>query len=98
MQLDQPQLQLIANVVGITAVTSLVLICAILKRDKDKLAAEMKLRAQETALPSAAPASPPEPAPRPSVTANTRQDIRQFVAERARVWMPPSPSNPLTEA
>lgn len=101
MQLDQPQIQLIANVVGITTVTSLVSMWAILKRDKDKLAIAAKLRAREAAAsplrrPSAAPANPLPAAPHGPAPA-VRQDIRQFVAQRAQVWAAPSPANSLTQ-
>jgi hypothetical protein len=44
MGLDGPALQLIFNVVMITGVTSLALICHLLKRDNQKLTVELDLR------------------------------------------------------
>ena len=86
MQLDHPTLQLIFNVVTITGVTSVALICHLRKRDNQKLAAELNLRQTRDRLHSeivtvqtASSASMPEQSAMP-------QDIRQFVARRAQVW------------
>ena len=86
MELDQPTLQLIFNVVTITSVTSVALICYLRKRDNQKLAADLNLRQTRDRLHSdivtvqtAPSASMPEQSPMP-------QDIRQFVARRAQVW------------
>ena len=46
MELHQPQIELILNVIEIAAVTSLALICVYLKRDNEKMAAELELRTQ----------------------------------------------------
>ncbi len=92
------QLQLIFNVVAITAITSLAVMCALLKRDKDKLAAEISVRTNRSLNQSQAPAATPQPAPRVPVPSSTQQDIRQFVAHRAQGWMAPSMSSRLTQS
>jgi hypothetical protein len=81
MELANFNLQLIGNVVSITAFTSLALICGLLKRDNDKLSAELlSARRLNAAQPSRraaiAPTAPEEPV-----------DIRQFVAKRAQNWV-----------
>jgi hypothetical protein len=98
MELNQPQVQLIFNVIAITAITSLAVMCALLKRDKDNLAAEINRRSHGSLNQSEAPAALPQPTPRVSVPPSTQQDIRQFVAHRAQVWMAPSMASRLTQS
>lgn len=95
MEFNQPQLQLIFNVIAITTITSLAVMCALLKRDKDKLATEINLRRNQSLNQSKTPATTPQPAPRASEPSGTQQDIRQFVAHRAQGWMAPSLSSRL---
>jgi hypothetical protein len=81
MELANVNLQLIGNVVSITAFTSLALICGLLKRDNDKLNTELlrarSLNAAQThPHAAAAPTAPEEPV-----------DIRQFVAKRSQNWV-----------
>jgi len=97
MEFNQPQLQLIFNVIAITAITSLAVMCALLKRDKDKLATEINLRRNRSLHSSKTPAAPPQPTPGVSVPSGAQQDIRQFVAHRAQSWMAPSLSSRLTQ-
>jgi hypothetical protein len=77
MELANVNLQLIGNVVSITAFTSLALICGLLKRDNDKLSAELQ-RARLNAAQSA---------PRVPQLAEEPVDIRQYVASRAQTWV-----------
>jgi len=44
MELNQPELQFMFNVIAITAIASLALICILLKRDKNKLTSELNSR------------------------------------------------------
>jgi hypothetical protein len=92
------QLQLIFNVVAITAITSLAVMCALLKRDKDKLVAKINLHSNRSLNQSKAPAMPSQPTPRVPAPSSTQQDIRQFVAHRAQGWMAPSISSRLTQS
>jgi hypothetical protein len=93
MDLQHPQLQLIFNVIAITAVTSLALICSLLKRDKDHLATELnRRRIQRATAPAMQPARAPSASAAP-VAAAMDQDIRQFVARRAQSWITPSVSS-----
>ena len=84
MELADVNFQLIGNIVTITSFTSLALICGLLKRDNDRLSAQLQhLRsyAKRAAMPLAQPASAAPAAQTEPV------DIRQFVAQRAQNWM-----------
>jgi len=98
MEFNQPQLQLIFNVIAITAITSLAVMCALLKQDKDKLATEINLRRNRSLQSSKTPAAPPPPLLRVPAPSGTQQDIRQFVAHRAQGWMAPSMAGRLTQS
>jgi hypothetical protein len=100
MELDQPHLQLIFNVIAITAVTSLAAICYLLKRDNQELSASQfdPPRGQE-------PQPPRNLAPPPPAVAKTQphaapQLVTQQVATPPRVVeAPPAPrALPLPEA
>jgi hypothetical protein len=100
MRFDQQSFQLAFNVVMITAVTSLTVICRLLRRDNQNLTIELSGRpprkiirpeplsaAVNTRAADRVQASAaPEPAPvaRPAVA---QQDIRQYVAKRSRRWL-----------
>ena len=84
MGLDQRTLQLMFNVVMITGVTSLAIICHLLREDNKRLALKARFGEQQdytsTRLarePECVPAAP-EPF--------AHQDIRQFVAGRSQEW------------
>jgi hypothetical protein len=59
MEIHQPEMQLVFNVVAITAITSLTVISHLLKKDKDKLAIELKLRRSASRNESTTPAAEP---------------------------------------
>ena len=86
MELDQPTLQLIFNVVTITGVTSVALICHLRRRDKQKLAAELNLRQTRDRLHSEIVTVQTAPAASIPEQSATHQDIREFVARRAQNW------------
>lgn len=98
MELDPTKLQLIFNVTMITGVTTLALVCRLLKRDNQKLAVELLSR-QTPALRGVSSASVPDPsAPKqkalerkavriaPRAVPVAQQDIREFVAQRVHGW------------
>lgn len=96
MELVQPAFTLIFNVVMITSVTSLALICRFLRRDNQKLMDELTQMGQEVGhvleIPSAEPA--PVSMQHRTVTATApvqteQQDIRGYVANRKRGWVAP---------
>ena len=80
--------QLVGNIITITALTSLALICGILKRDNDRLNAQMQHSRREKA--QRAEGTSPVTTPKPV-------DIREFVAQRSQTWMNPQSSNAATE-
>ena len=86
MELDQPTLQLIFNVVTITGVTSVALICYLRKRDNQKLAAELNLRKTRDRLDSDIVTVQTAPAASIPAQSAVHQDIRDFVARRAQNW------------
>ncbi|HXP84733.1 MAG TPA: hypothetical protein VN841_08445 [Bryobacteraceae bacterium] len=94
MELDQSKLQLILNVLMITGLTSLALICRLLRRDNQRLTAELHRRPERSRIPlkvSTRKAAPNAGVPLHSVaTPNTpsmlQHDIRQYVAQRMQSW------------
>jgi hypothetical protein len=104
MELDPTKLQLIFNVGMITGVTSLAVICRLLKRDNQKLSVELKQRNERRVVHTEIMRRKAVPSPwEPEHSANllgapdraavrkappeVRQDIRQYVAQRAQSWM-----------
>jgi hypothetical protein len=83
VELDQPALQLILNVVMITGVTSLALICHLLKRDNQKLALELTLRREEDRR------NPKILTAQAAFVCSEHEDIRQYVAVRKHDWIGP---------
>jgi hypothetical protein len=95
MELDHQRLQLLFNVIAITAVTSLTLIWYLRKRDTEALAnrliahrtsakvRELSVPQQVEKVPTAVPSAP---VTSPALNA----DIRQFASRRADSWMAPS--------
>jgi len=79
MALDHSKLQLLFNVIAITAATSLTLIWYLRKRDRETLVNRMTSLRQAAAA-RAQPAKSEEEAP----------DIRQFVSRQATGWVAPS--------
>lgn len=99
MECNPSQIQLLFNVIAITAITSLALFCVLLKRDKNKLISELNLRSyQERNQPGVSTLkegpppnleSPPEPARAAAsdASAAANQDIREYVARRVDSWI-----------
>lgn len=85
MQPDQPALTLIFNVIMVTGITSLAVICHFLKRDKQKLMAELMQQREEHKRNASLSMSEARVAP---VSAE-RQDIRGYVAKRKQDWITP---------
>jgi hypothetical protein len=87
MGFDLPHLQLIFNVIVITGFTSLALICALLKRDNDKLAIELeRYRDQGEDDAQILTASPVQLIPAAVHEDFHKQDIRKYVSYRMRDW------------
>jgi hypothetical protein len=90
MEFDPSHLQLVFNVIAITGLTSLALICSILKRDNEKLRGELGRRAPDT---RGSQPVPPASATsvctitRKGVPANSDQDIRRYVSRRMHDWI-----------
>jgi hypothetical protein len=102
MELDQPQLHLILNVIAITSATSLTLVWYLRKRDERRLIAELNPQRDLGPHPSAIVAPPPSR--EPSVKAPEKPvcdprcdatpvalpvidpDIRQYVTRRLQDW------------
>lgn len=82
MGLDQSALQLVWNVVLITAVSSLAIICHMLRQDNKKLTVRAKLRDQERAISARIDRDSQILAVHPEL--NAQQDIRQFVTRRSK--------------
>jgi|HubBroStandDraft_6_1064221.scaffolds.fasta_scaffold315746_2 hypothetical protein len=87
MALDHLKLELLFNVIAITAVTSLTLIWYLRKRDRETLVNRMSLLRQAAAA-RVQPAKPQEDPP--LALPGVNPDIRQFVSGRATGWMAPS--------
>jgi hypothetical protein len=103
MEFDQRQIQLLFNVISITAITSLSLFCAILKRDKDRLISEINLgRSENRDEPSVTvlnvgPTREPHRPAAPDMLKTMQLDIRQFVARRSNRWIAQSQSSGFAE-
>jgi len=93
MEFDHRHIELVFNLIAITAITSLALFCILLKRDKDKLIAELILWRNElrtrSSLRSLKVESQRDESPPPSPDADPagHQDIRQYVARRVQSWI-----------
>ncbi|HSR06866.1 MAG TPA: hypothetical protein VLM42_06935 [Bryobacteraceae bacterium] len=85
MGLDQRTLQLVLNVVLVTGVTSLAIICHLLRQDNKKLALQARFREQQERYISARQGHESECMPALNVPV-AHQDIRQFVARRSQEW------------
>ncbi len=94
MELDQPRLQLIVNVISITATTSLATMYYFLKRDlQESLAGKLNPpRKHGVYHPKDLAAPPPPTVPEPEQAAAAYPDIRRFVTQRAQGWVAPSES------
>jgi hypothetical protein len=85
-------LQLILNVIGITGVTSLSLICCLVKRDNRALATEVRLLREQQRQDSPMVADPRSAMIAEAGSAGSVRppanddDISQYVAQRARRW------------
>jgi hypothetical protein len=91
MELDQPHLQWIFNVIAITAVTSLGTICYLLKRDKDELlAGELNPRREPDQHHSK------DLAPPPPVPASKHSAPEQHATAQKESPTPPAPGSPPT--
>jgi hypothetical protein len=101
MQLDLATLQLVVNVVMITGVTSLAVICHLLKRDNQKLTNELNVRCQQVpriTFQAAPKAFMPEQDSQPEQECVAalhslpikHPDIRRYVAQRAHGWAVPN--------
>ena len=92
MELDQPALQWLFNVVVITGFNILVVLCYVFKKENQKLTFELahrRLRDQHSdiAMRASAPAgSISEQKAGPTELPMKPQDIRDFVARRSRDW------------
>jgi hypothetical protein len=90
--MESRQIELVFNLIAITAITSLALFCVLLKRDKDKLTAELILWRNELRTRSSLQSLQDE-SQRDDCPATTdahpaaHQDIRQFVALRVQGWI-----------
>lgn len=87
MALDHLKLQLLFNVIAITAVTSLTLIWYLRKRDRETLVNRMSSLRQAAAARLQPAKSQEDP---PITLPGVNPDIRQFVSHRATGWMAPS--------
>jgi hypothetical protein len=91
--MESRQIELVFNLIAITAITSLALFCVLLKRDKDKLTAELILWRNELRTRSSLQSLQDEsqrddsPAAAPDTHPAAHQDIRQFVARRVQGWI-----------
>ena len=82
MELLQPQLQLVVNVIAITFLTSLILTHAFRKKDKSEVADVNVQRNPESIESPATVAAVSASAATPA----SREDIRQFVGNRIDGW------------
>jgi hypothetical protein len=102
MGLDQPFLQLILNVVMTTGATSLALFCHLLKRENQRLTAELHLQNEQgpsLSIPKTQQKIGSEAGSAPVLNAGSPvpedapTDIREFVKRRSQGWM----ANGITE-
>ncbi len=82
---DQSTLQLLFNVVMITGVTSLAIICHLLRQDNKKLTLKARFREQQERYVSTRLGRETECVPALAEPI-AHQDIRQFVARRSQEW------------
>jgi hypothetical protein len=98
MELDQPALQWLFNVVTITGFTSLVVLCYVLKKENQKLTLELahtQLRDEHSEITiraSTGAGSISEQKTGPTELPLEHQDIRNFVARRSRDWFTSAPN------
>jgi len=98
MELNQPALQWLLNVVMITGFTSLVVLCYVLKKENQTLTLELVQRQlwykhSEIAIRASAHAgSISEQKTGPTELPLEHQDIRDFVARRSRDWFASAPN------
>lgn len=85
MGLDQNTLQLVFNVVLITGVTSLAVMCHLLRQDNKKLTLKARFREQQERYISTRLGRESESAPA-LAEPSAQPDIRQFVARRSQEW------------
>jgi len=90
MDLDQQHLQLIVNVISITATTSLATMYYLLKRDLQESLAGNPPRTQNPYHRKDLAPPPPPAVPEPEQAAAVDTDIRRFVTQRAQGWVAPS--------
>jgi hypothetical protein len=91
MTYDLSQLQVIFNVFAISSLTGLAILCALLKRDNDKLAVELRDRMSNG--PKPAPKHDQAIAPH-EVLAASDENIRQYVSRRSQNWIEPQKTLP----
>jgi hypothetical protein len=94
MGLDQSFLQLILNVVMTTGATSLALFCHLLKRENQRLTAELHLRNEQGPSLSIPEAQLKIGSEAGCTATDAPTDIREFVKRRSQGWM----ANGITEA
>lgn len=96
MALDQPALQLILNVVMTTVATSMALICHLLRRDNQRLHAELDRRTEQVQSPSISTtpekigsqlSSAPVLTQAPPLRRDAQQDISEYVKRRSQNWI-----------
>jgi hypothetical protein len=96
MGFDQPALHLILNVVMTTCATSLALICYLLKRENERLTAELDIRNGDEPLHSipkaqekidGKPSCAPVLKAVPPIHQDEQQDIREYVKRRSHDWV-----------
>jgi len=83
MELDQPALQWLLNVVMITGFTSLVVLCYVLKKENQKITLELARRQLRDDAPAVSISEQKTDRTKSPVQ---HQDIRDFVARRSRDW------------
>ena len=85
--MEPAQLQLVFNVIGITAVSSLASICYILRQENRKLARQLQPEQPKPVVsvpPAPMPAAPIHAA---VVSPESRTDIRDLAADRRAGWV-----------
>lgn len=94
MVLDQPQLQLVFNVIALTGVSAFGTISYLLKRDYEQLLAKINTSREQDQHHPKEPAALPAPEARPArdVPPARDTDIRRYVTQRAQTWTAPSAS------
>lgn len=82
MTYDAANIQLVFNVIAITGVTSLAVMCGMLRRDNEKLTKELQERSGQALK---APARRQATNVTPKAPAS--EDIRKYVSQRLDRWM-----------